>query len=71
MCLLKTMSWEQDTGVDGFQGKPGGKMIGGRDAQIVEDTLEIIVEFFSKSRVDEEKQNHLLNSLKMYEEWYF
>ena len=51
--------------MDGVEGQPGGKVLWGRDAEVVEDAFEIIVEFLSKSGSRVRKWAYLLNSLKI------
>lgn len=64
--MLKTQRLgEKHTGVDGSEGQPGGEVFGGRDAEVVKDAFEIIVQFLSESGLRVRKWVYLLNSLKM------
>lgn len=67
---MESVCWKQRlgeeyTGMDGVEGQPGGKVLWGRDAEVVEDAFEIIVEFLSKSGSRVRKWAYLLNSLKI------
>ena len=65
-CLLKTERLgEKHTRVDGSEGQPGGEVFWGRDAEVVKDAFEIIVQFLSESGLRVRKWVYLLNSLKM------
>lgn len=64
--MLKTERLgEKHTGVDGSEGQPGGEVFWGRDAEVVKDAFEIIVQFLSESGLRVRKWAYLLNSLKM------